>query len=797
MANTYFDMLQAVENYYGSGSDQWVTMANWTGYQSVEVANILKQTPGVNVYTNAAGEIMSYSVDGAASSMTAAEAAAATAANTINSNALTEAAVQEAVTIPANVTAGATSGTVEITSGATKLASGGGRAATVLGHVGTGIVGAAVGMKLGVWIDAGLYNLNPEYWDEHNPYMNPETWEASKITNWLYDYSGYDDFVCHFDKDGQMYVDENVFAMMAQYMAATGAFEKSGSEITPTVKSALQYPDFNYPDPIYYTGPYLSDHDYRDYQQELIGHGQDIKSYFLKSVTQANNYTLHMTSTQPFSVTLLTNGGHDQHYDATAKTYGETTFYSIGMSIGATTPDPGFPVIVLPQGTGANDFSAEDINYILLFGNPVGGGIEGINQYGVVPEGITPQMTIPEVIDALKQQYPELWDNGIKQGTLNDDGTIKDRVYIPVAMPTGGTEKQPTTDPEHPGAVDPENEPQTKTATKIIQKTPDPKPGEKDPDTGTGTTPVIPSPTGSADALYKIYNPTNAQIQSFGAWLWSSNFVDQLLKVFNDPMQAIISLHKIYATPHTGGTSNIKVGYLDSGVSSKWVDQQYIDVDCGSVKLLEKTGSVYDYAPFVDVRIYLPFIGIVSVDVADVMRATIGVKYRIDVITGTLVAFVSVTRDSGAGGVIYQYTGSCCEAYPLSSGSYMGILTGVLGIAAGVAGTIATGGAAAPALLGGAAGLSAMHTKVEHSNGFSGNAGALACKKPYLIISRQQSALSNGISGKGGFPANSLIKLNQCKGFTKVRFIHLQSVKNATDFEHDEIIRLLTEGVII
>ena len=55
MANTYFEMLQAVENYYGSGSDQWITMANWTGYQSTEVANILKQTPGVTVYTNEIG----------------------------------------------------------------------------------------------------------------------------------------------------------------------------------------------------------------------------------------------------------------------------------------------------------------------------------------------------------------------------------------------------------------------------------------------------------------------------------------------------------------------------------------------------------------------------------------------------------------------------------------------------------------------------------------------------------------------------------------------------------------------
>ena len=406
-------------------------------------------------------------------------------------------------------------------------------------------------------------------------------------------------------------------------------------------------------------------------------------------------------------------------------------------------------------------------------------------------------MTIPDVINLLKQQYPELWDNAIKNGTLQDDGTITDRIYVPIGVPTGGTDTQPTTDPEHPGQPDPENEPQTSFINKIIQKTPQPPKQPEDDDTGTGTTPPAVLPTGSADALYKIYNPTNAQIQSFGGWLWSSNFVDQLLKLFNDPMQAIISLHKIYASPHIGGSTTIKVGYLDSNVPSDYVDQQYIDVDCGSVNLLEKTASVYDYEPFVDVRIYLPFIGIVSLSTADVMRSQIHVKYRVDVITGTLVAFVEVKRDLGAGGVIYQYTGSCCEAYPLSSGSYMGILTGVLGIAAGVAGTIATGGAAAPALLGGAAGLTAMHTKIEHSNGFSGNAGAMACKKPYLIISRQQTAMSNGVSGQGGYPANTYVKLDQCDGFTKVKYCHLTGISGATDTELDEIESLLKEGVIV
>lgn len=801
MANTYFDMLQAVENYYGAGSDQWVTMANWTGYQSVEVANILKQTPGIDVYTNAAGEIMSYSVDGAASSLTAAEATAAAAANAINSNALTEAAVQEAVTIPANVTAGATTGTVEITSGATKLAAGGGRAATVLGHIGTAVVGAGIGMKLGVWIDGALYNIGSNFWDIPEEY-NPETWANYKITNWLYDYSGYDDFIAHFDEDGQAYIDENVFAMYAQYLADMGAFESNVPYCTKAESQSWNL--FNYPEYVSRHWNYYINNCEFDYG--IWGHVAYTASDYTEPVyifiaspsdTGTGEYWYFAFSEGSFNIT-----GSWSQLETLTTNAGDNIYYRYGYASAGGNPQiTGGHWNYAPNNEmGASlDFWFNDIPILVYHGiNATAGGIEGINQYDDVPVGITPQMTIPQIINLLKQQYPELWENGIKQGTLNDDGTITDRVYIPIAIPTGGTDTQPTTDPQHPGAVDPDNEPQTKTAEKIIKKTPEPKPTNPDPgDTGTGETPVVPTPTGSADALYKIYNPTNAQIQSFGAWLWSSNFVDQLLKVFNDPMQAIISLHKIYATPHTGGTQNIKVGYLDSGVPSKYVDQQYIDVDCGTVTLPEKWGSVLDYEPFVEVRLYLPFIGIVSLSTADVIRATIGVKYRIDVITGTLVATVNVKRDSGAGGVIYQYTGSCCEAYPLSSGSYMGILTGVLGIAAGVAGTIATGGAAAPALLGGAAGLSAMHTKIEHSNGFSGNAGAMACKKPYLIISRQQSAMSNGIGRNGGYPANSFVRLNQCSGLTKVRSIHLESIKNATDFEHDEIIRLLTEGVII
>lgn len=790
MANTYFQMLQAVENYYGAGSDQWVTMANWTGYQSAEVAAILRQTPGVNTIVNESGELIGYSLETAATSMTTAEAAAASAANVINSNAITAEAVTESIAIPANATAGATAGTVEIASGATKVATAS-KVATAASHIGTWVLGAGVGMKLGVWIDGGLYNLNPDFWDAHNmEYLNPEKWTESKVTNWLYDYSGYDDFLAMFNADDhQLYVDENLYALAAQYLASQGFFNQSAYPyVILDDTSVLKYPSGAH-QPIYYTNSL----------EGSLGTGETytinpdgsapVASLRLNvSVSGTDTHQLYFASEEHFTVTQSGTTRQPTQYTTNDKTYW-CLEYSVMWNDAASAPLNSYTYV----GSGWQS----DIAYIIFEGTvhePL--IIEGTHPYAQMPVGITDQMTPADIIALLKQQYPHMWDDAIKQGVLNDDGTITDKIYIPIAVPDGGTEGQPTTSTDHPSQVDPDNPTQTQIMTKAMQPTPNPPTEPQYPDTGTGNTPAIALPTGSADALYKIYNPTNAQIQQFGAWLWSSNFVDQLLKIFNDPMQAIISLHKIYATPHIGGNTTIKVGYLDSQVPSAWVDQQYITVDCGSINLLEQSASVLDYAPFVELRLYLPFIGIVSLDTADAMRGNINVKYNIDVITGTVVAMVNITRDGGAGGVLYQYTGSMAENYPLSSGSYMGIITGILGIAAGVAGTVASGGAAAPILLGSAAGVTAMHTKIEHSNGFSGNAGALGCKKPYLIISRQQNAMAGNLAGLTGWPANAFVKLSQCNGLTKVKDINL-SVSGATDAELQQIETLLKSGVII
>lgn len=330
--------------------------------------------------------------------------------------------------------------------------------------------------------------------------------------------------------------------------------------------------------------------------------------------------------------------------------------------------------------------------------------------------------------------------------------------------------------------------PQTVTAPDTTASTDTPTEDVNPPDTGGGLTPPIVVPVGSASALWSVYNPTLVQVNQLGSWLWSNNFIDQLLKMFNDPMQAIIGLHATFIQPITGSAQNIRVGYLDSGVSSLTVPTQYSSMDCGSVDLQEYFGNVFDYSPYTRVYIYLPFIGFKELDVSQVMRSRIGVKYHGDAYTGTGLCEVTVTRDAGAGGVLYSYGCECAVRYPLSQGSYMGMVGAIAGTALGIA-----SGNIAPALLG----FMNARMDVDHSGGFSGNSGAMGIKKPYLVIMRPQTAMANNYKHFTGAPSNANVKVGSCFGYIRCKEVHVEGLSAATSEEKTMVENALKTGIIV
>lgn len=760
--STYQDILSAIENYYGSGSDQWAEIAKY-GISAENAENILKQVPGVNLIKNTDGSIRSWTYtayEGTGSS-------GSTIPEYINSNVQTGTSNptnSALVNIPANM-GKETGGNITLRSGMANAGN------FVMKEVVPAVAATGLGISLGKTIsksayDAGFNWLSWAGVDLES--LNPETWGSitseddstgAKLFNMVF---GID------PKTGntQAYMDADAAAYMAMYMQNVGFFGDGSISGSVPADNPYNVEPFSFS------------------SGKFTQNGNRSKTYSVPVASWENGYIAASPSNYPGTI----YGGFNYVYNLNNK----NVYLSAGN--GVITPDLNVGNMPLPAD------KAGIYGWVMVYGNyitPSGPTGVGTQEDATLPD-FTGCTTPADYKQALMEQYPDLFKNEITQTVVQPDGTIKEYHYIPVNMPEGtsATDTEPITGEGTQGnqQVNPDTATQT-LIDLITQLLGDGATPSDIPDTGDGNTPPVVIPPGTANALYSIYNPTQAELNSFGAWLWSSNFVDQLLKLFSDPMQAIIGLHKVFAAPGISGASTIKVGYLDSGVSSNVVGSQYTTIDCGEISISEYFGNVFDYDPFTCVYIYLPFIGIEKLDTGDIMRGRLRVVYHVDVLNGACLAEIRVTRD-GAGGTLYTYTGNCAVQYPISSGSYMGIVASMASVAGGVVGTIASGGALAPVAMGAVSGVLNAHTRVQHSGGFSGNAGAMGIKNPYVIITRPQTCLADNFPEFDGYPANKSTTLSACSGFVKVKSCHVSGIP-ATEAELSEIEMLLKSGVII
>lgn len=705
--------------------------------------------------------------------------------------------------VPANLEVDPSTGLpVRQTAGPTT--SGGSVLPAIADRVALAVTGVNIGAKLGLAIDRALYNLNPSWWDANLPTVNPETWNSLVGVNPVGDFF----LRVLFGITGNNmtgYISDDMLAYYYMLLRDKGIWQDGGyGTVTPApgVTSNLVNDWTNYSANLSLTQGDISWVNFtRQYIYVVrINSGYGLwyggpTSYSIAVVSDSNVAQMIVFETYYINQQTGVPELVDRTYPPTrAATYNNKTYYYSDLAQGATIDriESG-PTNNTPSGGVSTLWDIAEIIYTGQIDFPTGqDGINPMQDATQYPPtnitGSTPQ----EVKQQLQQEYPDLFTDAVTERTLQDDGTVTETTYVPIPWVTEGLNPEQPTTGDGKGQTDTEVDPTT--GEQVLPTTQQDEPTQP-PDTGEGTTPTPAVPTGSASSLWAVYNPSQGELNSFGAWLWNSNFVEQLKKLFADPMQAIIGVHKVFATPSTGGSQTIKCGYLDSGVSASVVTNQYTTIDCGSASLREYFGNVFDYDPFTKVSIFLPFIGVVPLNTADVMRSTISVKYKVDVITGACLAEVSVSRDGG-GGILYTYGGSAIVTYPVSSGSYIGAVQAALSTAIGIGSAIATGGASLGASAGMVlGGLSHAKTQVQHSGQFSGCSGAMGGKKPYLIISRPQTRTPQRIAEYEGIPTNSIHQLINCNGFTKVKEVHVVS-KTAYDNELQEIESLLKTGVI-
>lgn len=359
----------------------------------------------------------------------------------------------------------------------------------------------------------------------------------------------------------------------------------------------------------------------------------------------------------------------------------------------------------------------------------------------------------------------------------------------------------------------------------------------------------LPTLSAADTGFTRIYSPTLSQVQSLARYLWTDETVietiwNKIKQIFENPMDAIIAFNLVPVPVEISGTKNFALMYIDTGVSMNTVQNQFVDVDCGTFEIKEYYGSALDYSPNTKISCFLPFIGVVTLNTDEVMNTTLQVKYRVDIVSGSCVAKVFVN-----GSVLYQFSGHCSIPIPFTASDYSSYLSAAIGVAKLAIGAAVGGGAGAAA-----AGASEIDVEqatqgidfsnmsadesvsatmaamdearsknttaasykgiasqnitnvvgtvmgaklhVEHSGSFSGNTGYLGVRRPYLIIQRPRMCMPNEYRKFNGYPSMITLNIGDCKGYTKVQQIQLQGV-SATNPEQSEILQLLKGGIII
>lgn len=699
----------------------------------------------------------------------------------------------------------------------------------LMAEVYQGIGCASAGIWLGKQIDAALYNLNPDYWDSIGlSSLNPETWasitsgDTSLGANLFNMVFGIDPHT----GNTQAYMDSTALAYMAMVLAENSWFAEAGTKLVGApsgLNLSPQYLPVNIGGSTVcmnssgtstvidtYTGLVAS--------YEIVGQSSPTVNaeYLLLYVSTSQNtvnfgtrFTKVGSWTNTEDLIIPFSGKPSYTYD------NKTVWYFSQQQFNGN-------IVSIPNGPDKapihDNTTIAKIAWSMAYGDVIEAtSIDGVsNQENATLPDTSTWDTPEHTLQSLQQQYPDSFSNPLTYDVVQPDGTVTTQQYIPVPMPSFdiSTQTQPVSDIDVSSQAQPQIQGSTQTETsidtlldlltKLLQqpqtetKTDTPTPPTNPPDTGSGTTPTPTAPTGSASALWSVYHPSQAQVDALGAWLWTDNIITQIQQVLQNPMEGIITLHKVFATPVDSGSGTIVIGRLDSQVPSATVAQQYVTVDCGSISCGEYFGSVFDYDPYTRVSLYLPFIGIVPINTSDVMRGTIHVSYGVDVFTGACLAMVEVSRDAHTVNM-YQYAGVCSVEYPLTGSVHSGLINGLLGIAGGVAGIAAASTgvglvAGASAIAGGVA--SANRASNARASGFSGNAGAMGIKKPYIIIERPQTKVADSFAIDDGYPTNKTVIVGECSGHLKCSTAHIHGVP-ATTKELEMIESLLMSGIEI
>lgn len=240
-----------------------------------------------------------------------------------------------------------------------------------------------------------------------------------------------------------------------------------------------------------------------------------------------------------------------------------------------------------------------------------------------------------------------------------------------------------------------------------------------------------------------IYNPTYDEVDELSKKRFYSVTQEQML----DLSQYIISFRKLYVDIPQIARELVYFGKYNTNVSSNIVTTNFIETDCGTVTIDEYNENSLDYNG-VEIDLYLPFIGNISLNPNQVYGKPLRLVYRTNPLNGDCVAVIlsdNVQIAYSQGNVSFDVP---------------------------------------------------INFKYGNLNNYGTNDNALymAELQPYIEVrtNRQYQPMNSDLLNN-----NLWIKVSDCSGGVTFGDIDLRPVNNLSKDEYDEIISILKGGIVV
>lgn len=313
---------------------------------------------------------------------------------------------------------------------------------------------------------------------------------------------------------------------------------------------------------------------------------------------------------------------------------------------------------------------------------------------------------------------------------------------------------------------------------------------------------------------YTKYWITPDELVKLKEFLFKKTFLDNVSRLWENPAEYIVDLTYYPLRPDTlnmtGAQEQIIVGNINSEVTGLiFPDSGNRFHYMGLYHISPYYNSYLDYEPYTSISIYLPYIGVRSLDSSRVTGHTLNVGYTFDFNTRQVTAHLGLDGQGfgDLGNALDSFTGSFGVAFPLSGSQANQVALNVLqsttqlvSSAGAIAGGVATGNVAA--VYGGAVNagsqlLGGQAIKPESLGTLTPTAGLYAPQVPYLIINRPILAEPDGYKEKHGYSSAYAGKVSEFSGYLECLEVKLNADSTMSEDEQKAVISLLKGGIYV